>query len=629
MNLHSDIMRLILITNVFPNPYEPNRGIFNWHMARALTRDHEVRVISPISWVDEWRRRLHGSRQMNRDRSETREGIRIHYPRFYYAPKVLRSWYGGFLWKSVAPTVRQVLQEFAPDAVLGYWVHPDGEVAVRVARLAGVPAVVMSGGSGVLILGQDAKRRRCMINVLNRADAVVTVDQDLKKKIVEFGIASDKVHVIQRGVDQEQFSPGNKEEARRRLGMSLAGSKLLWVGRMVPVKGLDVLMEACGHLRNRGENIELYLVGDGPLKKDLESQCRRRALEGTIRFAGPVEHCQLADWYRAADLTVLPSRSEGIPNVLRESLACGTRFVASRVGGIPEIAHEPANRLVPPGDGAALADAIHQELQRPISLELPRSPTWEDSAKQLTGLLEQLRGRKDFGHYSVETEPNDEEITPMRSPTNGRQLIRHWMAALLPRNWFLVHGPKGCRSVCLTFDDGPDAEHTPRVLDVLKKEGVAATFFIIGRKAARYPELVRRIRAEGHVVGNHSYTHSAPHTVSSRQMLKEVRQTDHLLAKLLGNSPRLFRPPHGKLSGPMLLGLWALKKAVVLWNADPRDYSCRSPAEIDSWFERRPLRGGDVVLFHDNRPFVIAALPRLIASARRQGLGFSTIPEWI
>jgi peptidoglycan/xylan/chitin deacetylase (PgdA/CDA1 family) len=217
----------------------------------------------------------------------------------------------------------------------------------------------------------------------------------------------------------------------------------------------------------------------------------------------------------------------------------------------------------------------------------------------------------------------------MASPVTGRQLIRRWMAAVLPRNWLLVQGPLDSRSVCLTFDDGPDAEHTPRILDVLKKEGVPATFFVIGRHAARYPELVRRIGAEGHVVGNHSYTHPAPHTVSSRQMMREVRQTDHLLAEILGNSPRLFRPPHGKLSGPMLLGLWALKKAVVLWNADPNDYRCRSPEEVYSWFERRPLQGGDVVLFHDNRPFVIGALPRLIASARQQGLGFSSVPEWI
>jgi peptidoglycan/xylan/chitin deacetylase (PgdA/CDA1 family)/glycosyltransferase involved in cell wall biosynthesis len=622
-------MRLLLITNVFPNPYEPNRGIFNLHMARALARDHEVQVISPISWVDEWRGRLQPNRQMNRDRSEIRDRIRIHYPRFYYPPKVLRTWYGRFLWMSVEATVRGVLQEFRPDAVLGYWVHPDGEVAVRVARMLGVPAVVMSGGSGVLLLAQNARRRRCIADVLQSADAVVAVSENLRNKITGFGVPADRVHVVPRGVDGDIFSPGNRLEARRRLKIPEQDRMILWVGRMVPVKGLDVLMEACDPLRRQGLKFKVYLVGEGPLRKELESDCRTRGLTDTVKFVGPVLHDQLPDWYRAADLTVLPSRSEGIPNALRESLACGTRFVASRVGGIPEIAHEPANRLVPPGDGAALADALYQELACPASVELPSSPTWAASANELVGLLQDLECRKPVDRSYPEMEFHSKEKSPMAMSVNGRQLIRRWMATLLPRNWLLVQGPKDSRSVCLTFDDGPDPVHTPRILDVLKKEGVTATFFVIGRQAACHPELVRRIGAEGHLVGNHSYTHSPPHTVSSRQMIREVRQTDHLLAEILGNSPKLVRPPHGKLSGPMILGLWALKKAVVLWNADPKDFKCRSPEEIDSWFERRPLQSGDVVLFHDNRPFVIDALPRLIASARRQGLGFSTVSEWM
>jgi glycosyltransferase involved in cell wall biosynthesis len=295
--------------------------------------------------------------------------------------------------------VDKVFQEFSPDAVLGYWVHPDGEVAVRVARLAAVPAVVMSGGSEVLLLAQNPKRGQCIKDVLKKADGIITVGQDLKKNIIKLGIPGDKILVVPRGVDHEEFFPSSKQEARLRLGIPLCGPKLLWVGRMVPVKGLEVLLHACEQLRDRGVDFHLYLVGDGPLRKSLETQCRSRALEGEVSFAGLVEHCRLADWYRAADLTVLPSHSEGIPNVLRESVACGTRFVASRVGGIPEIAHEPANRLVPPGDGAALAEAIHQELRRSVSGEplSVASHTWADSAREIIGLIEKLKYRNGIG----------------------------------------------------------------------------------------------------------------------------------------------------------------------------------------------------------------------------------------
>jgi peptidoglycan/xylan/chitin deacetylase (PgdA/CDA1 family) len=110
--------------------------------------------------------------------------------------------------------------------------------------------------------------------------------------------------------------------------------------------------------------------------------------------------------------------------------------------------------------------------------------------------------------------------------------------------------------------------------------------------------------------------------------MREVRQTGHLLTEILGDAPRWIRPPHGKLTGAMLLGLWALKQTVVLWNVDPKDFSCRSSEEVSSWFQRNPLQSGDMVLFHDKWPFAAEALPRLIAAARAMGLGFSTIDEW-
>src|SRR5207248_2291820 len=146
----------------------------------------------------------------------------------------------------------------------------------------------------------------------------------------------------------------------------------LWVGRMVRVKGLDVLLPACALLRRRGLVFRLYLVGGGPLRQALEAQARQLGLADSVCFPGPRPHEQLPDWYRAADLTILPSRSEGLPNVLRESLACGTGFVASRVGGIPEITAEPFSRLVPPGDSRALAEALDSSLRERPGLP-PRS----------------------------------------------------------------------------------------------------------------------------------------------------------------------------------------------------------------------------------------------------------------
>jgi glycosyltransferase involved in cell wall biosynthesis len=372
-------MRLLLIADNFPSPLEPTRGIFNLGLARALAARHDVRVVAPVSWL-----------RGRSPRMATIEGIEVHHPRYYYTPKVLRRFYGSFLWWSVRGTVLRLLREQRPDAVLGYWAHPDGAVAVRAARLAGVPAVVMVGGSDVLLLARNRVRRRCIGRVLRQADAVVTTSQDLKQKLGDLGVSPERVHVVYRGVDHQRFSPGDRAGARQRLGIPTEGRSLLAVGRLVPVKGFDVLLEACARLRDRGTVFHLYLVGDGPLREKLRAQCDALGLSGTVTLAGLVRHEELADWYRAADLTVLPSRSEGVPNVLRESLACSTPFVASDVGGVAELAAAGGGRLVPPEDPVILADAIAAALAAPARPVISPTAGWEESAEALLRVLRPL-----------------------------------------------------------------------------------------------------------------------------------------------------------------------------------------------------------------------------------------------
>jgi glycosyltransferase involved in cell wall biosynthesis len=381
-------MRLLLIANDFPNPYEPNRSVFNLRLVRALAQRHEVRVISPISWVDELRALGRGTRCLHGGRCAVVHGIEAQYPRYYYPPRVLRSSYGWFYWQSIRRTVRQILHQGRPDAVLGYWIHPDGQAAVRAAQLAGVPAGVIVGGSDLLLLPRSSGRRRRVLAVLRGADCVLTVSRHLREKVVDFGIAPEKVHIWHQGIEKDRFYPGDRRQARIKLGLSVDARALLWVGRLVHVKGVDVLLQACASLRGRLA-VHLYLVGDGPLRAALQAQAAKLGLGGTVSFLGSRPGNELPDWYRAADLTVLPSRSEGLPNVLRESLACGTPFVASRVGGISEIAQEPWDQLVPCEDQAALTAAIHRALQQPPSGVRPRfrSPSWEESAETLLSLL--------------------------------------------------------------------------------------------------------------------------------------------------------------------------------------------------------------------------------------------------
>jgi peptidoglycan/xylan/chitin deacetylase (PgdA/CDA1 family) len=489
--------------------------------------------------------------------------------------------------------------------------------------MVGVPSIVMVGGSDVLVLTRDRGRRKSIVRSLIEADAVVTVSRDLKQRTVELGVPAERVHVVYRGVDRERFSPGATSVARKSLGIDVDRPLLLWVGRMEPVKGLDVLLGACVELKNQGLGFQLSLIGDGTCRAAHERQSQRAGLGDRITFRGAVEQSELAAWYRAADLTVLPSHSEGVPNVLLESICCGTPFVASHVGGIREIADPRHDTLVPPGDPEALAAAIAGALTRErtsTSREfLPLS--WDDSAEALSAVIARqvARGRP-FATASAAARRSV-------SASGVRQLIRRGLAATMPSNRFLVRGPRDSGQIFLTFDDGPHPEHTPRLLDVLAELNVKATFFVVGRQVEQHPDIVRRIHAEGHALGNHTYFHFAPTEIGTRDFLREVERCGRLVEEITGQSCELVRPPQGKLTLGKLTGLWRARKAVVLWNVDPKDYSRHSSRELCQWFARRALDAGDIVLLHDCYSYASGAVPELVDLARGCGLGIGPIHE--
>jgi glycosyltransferase involved in cell wall biosynthesis len=205
-----------------------------------------------------------------------------------------------------------------------------------------------------------------------------------------------KVRLIYNGVDATVFRPGPKGEARGRLGITGTTPLLVFVGNLFPVKGIDVLVAALARLHADGGLARLTVIGQGPLRPALERQVAELGMSDRVTFLGPLPQAALADWYRAADLFVLPSHSEGVPNVLLESMACHTPYVATNVGGVPEIHAPEVGRLVPSNDPAALADAIAGELSVP-----PRGPdAWPaprlrtDAVAEVAEFLEAVVARR-------------------------------------------------------------------------------------------------------------------------------------------------------------------------------------------------------------------------------------------
>jgi peptidoglycan/xylan/chitin deacetylase (PgdA/CDA1 family) len=184
--------------------------------------------------------------------------------------------------------------------------------------------------------------------------------------------------------------------------------------------------------------------------------------------------------------------------------------------------------------------------------------------------------------------------------------------------------PAGSSGVALTFDDGPDPEVTPRVLDLLAEFGSRATFFVLGEKARAHPKLVRRIRAEGHRIGNHTYTHARCDRLSRDKLRNEVEATAVAIAEVCGTPPeRLFRPPFGALRPGQAVELALEGWRVTLWSQDGQDYlgvPAEAVAAVGSMLEPR-----DILLLHDRIPATAEALPALLARLAERRLTAVTV----
>lgn len=384
-------MKILFLSNVFPNSLQPRRGTFNAAMLQALGELHQTHVVSPVSWVEACSTRIKQRAQLDPHwlPYDADNGMRADYPRFYYPPKILHQHYGQFLYWSIRPTLNKAIARFRPDVILSYWLHPDGEVAVRAAREHGIPAVVMTGGSDVLLLTRNRHRRRAIQGVLQQSDAVITVSQDIQRAVEQLQIHPEKIHTVYRGVDQSRFSPGDQQAARERLGLDPKGKIIVSVGRLEPVKGHAVLLEACAKISQQGTPFTCYVLGNGGLHSSLSQKITEYGLDGSFQLPGSQPQSRLADWYRAADVIALPSLSEGVPNVLLEAISCGGRFVASDVGGIPEIADPDLDRLVAPDNPDELAEALTELLDShaPRGERIFKPVTWQESALRLSQIL--------------------------------------------------------------------------------------------------------------------------------------------------------------------------------------------------------------------------------------------------
>jgi len=189
-------------------------------------------------------------------------------------------------------------------------------------------------------------------------------------------------------------------------------------------------------------------------------------------------------------------------------------------------------------------------------------------------------------------------------------------------------GSSYTRQIALTFDDGPHPGSTQRILDVLGKADVRATFFCCGQMVDRHPELARAIVAAGHSVGNHTYHHQRLDGLAETRIGSELERGAAAIASATGVRPRLFRPPGGRRDHRVTEVAGGLGQTMVLWSLSSRDCDPQTRDYIRTRLVRR-AHSGAVVLLHDGPEETIAALPGAISELRAQGYSFVTVDEMI
>ena len=197
----------------------------------------------------------------------------------------------------------------------------------------------------------------------------------------------------------------------------------------------------------------------------------------------------------------------------------------------------------------------------------------------------------------------------------------------------IIYQGKNPGQIALTFDDGPTPDITNKILDVLKREKVKATFFVIGQKVVRQPQLIRRMSKEKHEIGNHTYNHSKLTWINNRKIIDELKKTSELIASLTGRSVNLFRPPHGALTGEKRQLVEERGYDIIMWSINADDFwhkktGMRHPDSIVRRVVTR-LKGGDIILMHDNSQQIVKALPKIIKELKKKGFYFVTISQLI
>ncbi len=386
-------MKGLSFSYCFPSSRDPTWGVFVLQRLAALARLVDLEVASPVPIFPLWSR-LRGHLPAP---VEQHSGLTVHYPRFLYVPGILKTMDARLYARGLRGWLREYLRRRPVDLLDAHFVWPDGVGVSLLAREMGIPYTITLRGKIYVCLPNRSMKRQCT-EALRSAAAVISVDSLMADIAVDLGTPRERVHVIPNGVDMEFFSPKDRTDARRQLGLPVEGRLLVTVAHLKAGKGHGEVIHALARLP---ADVRLVIVGGEVVRgyrREALALAERLGLRDRVILAGKQPYERVPLYLSAADASVLASWREGCPNVVLESIACGTPVVATRVGAVPDLVTPGVSGvIVPLRDVEALAEALRDTLSRTWSPEAVRqSPgilSWEAVALKVSDVFSRLSSR--------------------------------------------------------------------------------------------------------------------------------------------------------------------------------------------------------------------------------------------
>jgi len=370
----------------------------------------------------------------------------------------------------------------------------------------------------------------------------------------------------------------------------------------------DHLLAAFSNLGKSGQPAKLIIFASHEMQ-ELARKASHQELCPDLQWAP--DESNTRDLLEACD--VLVSLQDGVPLLVLRAMSSGIPIITTAVRVPEALRNQPKVLFIRNGDRNRLEEALLWLSRQPKRRAVLGQASDASIAKYYS---DTYLWRENCSYSANGHEPK------------GHALIKKALFSTIPGRQLLEHGDRDRPQIALTIDDGPDPIYTPRILDIFRDHAVKATFFVVGGAAEQYPDLVVRMKKEGHGIGSHSYSHPFFHRLSWTGAIREIRMTRWVLDRILGEECKLFRPPHGKLSLRSLIPAWAAGQQVVMWNVDLKDYRA-SAGSVEAQLDRTTISSGDIILYHGVNEASLKALPYVIKAALAKGREAVTISELI